>query len=74
MPRTPRDLDNALRAHKAAFAHDPILLSLNTRWFERNRAALPNLHALCCGRGFLYAGIPTILTTSPFVEDFLIGY
>ena len=73
--RPPTDLTMGIIAHKERFGRDPELIMIRDTYvslysfFFRGR-----LHTLCCGKGQLYDGIPTITTTSPMVETFLICY
>lgn len=73
--RTPADLIEAIEIHKRLHGKDPVLLSFRTIWHVKHLSFFSGrLHTLCCGRGFLYEGIPAILTASKYVEDFMIGY
>lgn len=73
--RPPTDLTMAIIAHKEKHGKDPELVMLQITYKELyNFYFKSRLHTLCCGKGMLFDGIPTILTPSPMVETFLICY
>lgn len=69
------DLDACIDAHKKMFGADPLLVSVKVSWHKANARGFDGkIHKLCCNKGFLYRGIPIIFTTSPYVDDFMLGY
>ena len=73
--RLPQELDAAIEAHRAKFGSDPKLISINAAYKELHKVYFSGrIHQLCCGKGYLYSGVPCIITPSVFVDDFLIGY
>lgn len=73
--RNPTALDALIDAHKASFGDDPVLIMMRDSYRMINAAYYNRkIYALCCGKGFLYRGIPMILTNLPYVEDFAICY
>lgn len=78
--RQPNELDVAIRAHLAHFNTEPRLISIRENYLHTFANYFSGkVVQLCCGKGALYMGIenlaiPCIITTSPFCEDFLIGY
>jgi hypothetical protein len=73
--RSPAELDAMILAHTRLFGTEPRLISLNTDYVHQYANYFAGrIHILCCGKGALYAGILCILSTSKFVDDFLIAY
>lgn len=73
--RLPQELDRLIQEHKERFGDEPRLISIRDSYYIKNYTYYNGrVHTLCCGKGALYAGIPCIITASPFVDDFLIGY
>lgn len=73
--RSPVELDAAIIRHQDLFKDEPKLISISAPWHERHSQYFAGrVHTLCCGKGHLYCGIPCVITTSPYVEDFLVCY
>jgi hypothetical protein len=69
------ELNKAIDEHIRKHGKEPSLIMLRdtfvTRyafWFQSR------LHSLCCGKGSIYNGIPTIVTPSVMVETYLLCY
>jgi hypothetical protein len=73
--RPPAELDRLIEQHKTLLGQEPRLISLRSEYRDLHKAYFNNrIHALCCGKGYLYSGLPLVITSSAFCEDFLIGY
>lgn len=73
--RSPAALDAAIEVHKSVHGKEPTLIMIRSIYkTTHNFYFRGRLYSLCCGRGFLYGGIPAILTDSAMVEDFLLCY
>jgi len=73
--RQPTELIAALIAHKTITGKDPELIMLRDTYLSLHKFFFRGrLHTLCCGKGMLFNGIPTITTSSPMCETFLICY
>lgn len=73
--RSPADLDRLINAHKEHFGKDPeVLLVRESYRAVYGRHFDGKIHVLCCGKGYLYRGIPLLFTSLKYVEDFLIAY
>lgn len=73
--RQPQELDQLLINHREHFGTDPLLISIRDFYYHLYSGFYSGkVHQLCCGKGYLYDGIPLVITSSVFVDDFLIGY
>lgn len=73
--RSPAELVQAIIDHKVRFGTDAELIMLRDAYLHLHRHFFRDkYHTLCCGRGALFNGIPTIVTASAMVETFLICY
>jgi hypothetical protein len=73
--RSPTELLKAVKRHKELFGTEPTLISVRDTYLAAYRPFFNGkLHQLCCGKGFIFNGLPFVVTTSTFVDDFMIGY
>lgn len=73
--RSPHELVAGLIAHKERTGREAELVMIRDSYRELHKHFFRDkLHTLCCGRGALFNGVPTIVTSSAMVETFLICY
>jgi hypothetical protein len=73
--RSPLQLLEAIKRHKELFGEEPTLISVRDTYLHAYRPFFNGkLHKLCCGKGYIFNGLPFVVTTSTFVDDFMIGY